>query len=157
MATHSSVLALETPRTEEPGGVTVHRVAKSRTRQDMHTVQASPPSAAVVGSHRKQALASGLSCRHAEKAMRPVMAALWLLLTSALITGARCVCHAQGRHVSPDQAMRECVSPDHASLLRAVPGHKDFIWADCCLSHYMHLSPSNCLKRHSFGHERYLY
>ena len=50
MATHSSVLALETPRTEEPGGLTVHRVAKSRTRQDMHTVQASPPSAAVVGS-----------------------------------------------------------------------------------------------------------
>ena len=32
MATHSSTLAWEIPRTEEPGGVaTVHRVAKNRT------------------------------------------------------------------------------------------------------------------------------
>ena len=31
MATHSSVLAREIPWTEEPGGATVHGVAKSRT------------------------------------------------------------------------------------------------------------------------------
>ena len=28
MATHTSILAWKTPRTEEPGGTTVHRVAK---------------------------------------------------------------------------------------------------------------------------------
>ena len=28
MATHASILAWKTPRTEEPGGTTVHRVAK---------------------------------------------------------------------------------------------------------------------------------
>ena len=32
MATHSSILAWEIPWTEEPGGATVHGVAKSRTR-----------------------------------------------------------------------------------------------------------------------------
>ena len=32
MATHSSVLAREIPWTEEPGGATVHGVAKSQTR-----------------------------------------------------------------------------------------------------------------------------
>ena len=32
MATHSSILAWETPWTEEPGRATVHGVAKSRTR-----------------------------------------------------------------------------------------------------------------------------
>ena len=31
MAIHSSVLAWEIPRTEEPGGAAVHGVAKSRT------------------------------------------------------------------------------------------------------------------------------
>ena len=31
MATHSSVLAREIPWTEEPGGATVHGVAKSQT------------------------------------------------------------------------------------------------------------------------------
>ena len=31
MATHSSILALEIPRTEEPGWATVHGVAKSWT------------------------------------------------------------------------------------------------------------------------------
>ena len=31
-ATHSSILAWRIPRTEEPGGATVHRVTKSRTR-----------------------------------------------------------------------------------------------------------------------------
>ena len=31
MATHSSILAWRIPWTEEPGGVTVHGVAKSRT------------------------------------------------------------------------------------------------------------------------------
>ena len=30
--THSSILAWEIPWTEEPGGLTVHGVAKSRTR-----------------------------------------------------------------------------------------------------------------------------
>ena len=30
VATHSSILAWETPRTEEPGGATVHRVARVR-------------------------------------------------------------------------------------------------------------------------------
>ena len=32
MATHSSILAWRIPRMEEPGGATVHRVTKSRTR-----------------------------------------------------------------------------------------------------------------------------
>ena len=32
MATHSSVLAWRIPWTEEPGGLQVHGVAKSRTR-----------------------------------------------------------------------------------------------------------------------------
>ncbi|KAI4548127.1 hypothetical protein MG293_000457 [Ovis ammon polii] len=32
MATHSSILAWRMPWTEEPGGLQVHRVAKSRTR-----------------------------------------------------------------------------------------------------------------------------
>ena len=32
MATHSSTLAWRIPGTEEPGGATVHRVTKSRTR-----------------------------------------------------------------------------------------------------------------------------
>ena len=32
MATHSSILAWRIPRTEEPGGATIHGVAKSRTR-----------------------------------------------------------------------------------------------------------------------------
>ena len=32
MATHSSTLAWRIPRTEEPGGATVHGVAKSRTQ-----------------------------------------------------------------------------------------------------------------------------
>ena len=32
MATHSSTLALEIPRTEEPAGLHVHGVAKSQTR-----------------------------------------------------------------------------------------------------------------------------
>ena len=32
MATHSSVPAWRIPRMEEPGGATVHRVTKSRTR-----------------------------------------------------------------------------------------------------------------------------
>ena len=32
MATHSSILAWRIPWTEEPGGATVHRVAKSWTR-----------------------------------------------------------------------------------------------------------------------------
>ena len=32
MAIHSSVLAWEIPRTEEPGGAAVHGVAKSQTR-----------------------------------------------------------------------------------------------------------------------------
>ena len=32
MATHSSILAWRIPWTEEPGGFTVHRVTKSRTR-----------------------------------------------------------------------------------------------------------------------------
>ena len=31
MATHSSILAWRLPQTEEPGGATVHGVAKSRT------------------------------------------------------------------------------------------------------------------------------
>ena len=31
MATHSSILACEIPQTEEPGGLTVHRVAKDTT------------------------------------------------------------------------------------------------------------------------------
>ena len=31
MATHSRILAWRTPQTEEPGGPTVHGVAKSRT------------------------------------------------------------------------------------------------------------------------------
>ena len=31
MATHSSILAWETPWTEEPGGATVHGVAESDT------------------------------------------------------------------------------------------------------------------------------
>ena len=31
-ATHSSIRARRIPRTEEPGGVTVHGVTKSRTR-----------------------------------------------------------------------------------------------------------------------------
>lgn len=46
---------------------------------------------------------------------------------------------------------RECVSPDKARLLRAVPGHKDFVWTDSCLFHHMHLLPSKCLKRNYFG------
>ena len=33
MATHSSILAGEIPWTEEPGGLTVHEIAKSPTRQ----------------------------------------------------------------------------------------------------------------------------
>ena len=32
MATHSSILAWEIPRTEEPGGHTVHGVTKSRNQ-----------------------------------------------------------------------------------------------------------------------------
>ena len=32
MATHSSILAWRIPWTEEPGGATVHGVAKSKTR-----------------------------------------------------------------------------------------------------------------------------
>ena len=32
MATHSSILAWRIPWTEEPGGATVHGVAKSQTR-----------------------------------------------------------------------------------------------------------------------------
>ena len=32
MATHSSILAWRIPWTEKPGGLTVHGVAKSRTR-----------------------------------------------------------------------------------------------------------------------------
>ena len=32
MATYSSILAWKIPRAEEPGGATVHRVAKSQTR-----------------------------------------------------------------------------------------------------------------------------
>ena len=32
VASHSSILAWEIPWTEEPGGLTVHGVAKSRTR-----------------------------------------------------------------------------------------------------------------------------
>ena len=32
MGTHPSILAWRIPRTEEPGGATVHGVAKSRTR-----------------------------------------------------------------------------------------------------------------------------
>ena len=31
MGTYSSILALRTPWTEEPGGATAHRVAKSQT------------------------------------------------------------------------------------------------------------------------------
>ena len=38
MATHSSVLAREIPWTEEPGGATVHGVAKSQTRLSTHTL-----------------------------------------------------------------------------------------------------------------------
>ena len=37
MATQSSVLAWESPRTEEPGGATVYGVAKSWTRLSAHT------------------------------------------------------------------------------------------------------------------------
>ena len=33
MATHSNILAWRTSRTEEPGGHTVHRVAKSRAQE----------------------------------------------------------------------------------------------------------------------------
>ena len=36
MATHSSILAWRIPRTEEPGGVTVHVVAKGHTRLSAH-------------------------------------------------------------------------------------------------------------------------
>ena len=32
MATHSSILALRIPQTEEPGGATVHGVEKTQTR-----------------------------------------------------------------------------------------------------------------------------
>ena len=40
MATYSSVLAWRIPWTEEPGGLTVHGVAKSRTRlSDSHSIQ----------------------------------------------------------------------------------------------------------------------
>ena len=38
IATHSSVLAREIPWTEEPGGATVHGVAKSQTRLSTHTL-----------------------------------------------------------------------------------------------------------------------
>ena len=38
MATYSSVLAREIPWTEEPGGATVHGVAKSQTRLSTHTL-----------------------------------------------------------------------------------------------------------------------
>ena len=37
MASHSSILAWRTPWTEEPGGATVHGVAKSQTRLSAHT------------------------------------------------------------------------------------------------------------------------
>ena len=37
MATHSSTLASEIPRTEEPGRVTVHRVAESDTTEHAHS------------------------------------------------------------------------------------------------------------------------
>ena len=36
MATHSSILPWEIPWTEEPGGATVHRVAKSQTQVTQH-------------------------------------------------------------------------------------------------------------------------
>ena len=38
MATHSSILAWRIPWTEEPGGATVHGVAKSQTRLSTHTL-----------------------------------------------------------------------------------------------------------------------
>ena len=45
MATHSSILAWGIPQTEEPGGLTVHRVTKSRMRLkrlSMHACSISP-------------------------------------------------------------------------------------------------------------------
>ena len=38
MATHSSILAWRIPRTEEPGGLSVHGVTKSWTRLKRFTV-----------------------------------------------------------------------------------------------------------------------
>ena len=40
MATYSSILAWKIPWTEEPGGATVHGVAKSRTRLKQHSMHA---------------------------------------------------------------------------------------------------------------------
>ena len=37
MVTHSSFLAWKIPRTEEPGGATVHGIAKSWTNTHTHT------------------------------------------------------------------------------------------------------------------------
>ena len=37
MATHSSTVAWKIPWSEEPGGLTVHRVTKGQTRLSMHT------------------------------------------------------------------------------------------------------------------------
>ena len=40
MAAHSSILPWRIPWTEEPGGATVHGVAKSRTRLKQHSMHA---------------------------------------------------------------------------------------------------------------------
>ena len=37
MATHSSIVACKIPWSEEPAGLTVHRVTKGQTRLSMHT------------------------------------------------------------------------------------------------------------------------
>ena len=42
MATHSSVLAREIPRTEEPGGATVHGVAELDMTEHTHTFNIMP-------------------------------------------------------------------------------------------------------------------
>ena len=44
MAAHSIVLAWRIPWTEEPGGLQVHRVAKSQTRLKRLSTHARPPS-----------------------------------------------------------------------------------------------------------------
>ena len=50
LATHSSILAWKIPQTEEPGGATVHGVAKSQTQLSDFT---NPPSTGTVSRFLK--------------------------------------------------------------------------------------------------------
>ena len=141
MATHSSILAWEIPWTEEPGKVTVH--GSQRVGRDRTCTQFQPHcrTAAVADSHGKHASASGLTCCHTEEVMQASRGC------AAVPAGG----HSYRRYTLR-VSRRECVSPDPASLLRAVPGREDLEWTDGCLFHYMHLLPARCLKRNSFGH-----